>query len=382
MTRHGTLGARCAAVAVSAVVATGVAAGGVEGGPTSGGGPPSPAAPPAVRGPAWIDVAELARTRRPRPEGGRQVWEYEIVVSETELLLVDGTAYKVWAFGGTVPGPAVLAREGDLVRIRLINETSVPHTIHSHGLHLPVRMDGVPHAMTADDPESLPGWAHPVAPGSTFTYEYVARPAGTHFYHCHVNTSEHLDRGMSGPLIVLPREAEPLVDRDVVLLLDEWDRSYAREGVPGAPEDLGRYDVFTLNGRSFPETEPLRLGLGEVARLRLVNVGALAHYMHLHGDSFLVTHRDGSRLAEPPVLDTVEVGPGQRVDLLVVGRNPGLWPFHCHSAPHVTNAGVYPGGMLTRILVGDDPFPDEGDGPVGLDLGEVRRRWRSAGERP
>ena len=335
-----------------------------------------------TRGPGWIDVHDIARRLQPREVDGARVWEYELVVTETELRLVDGTRYKVWAFGGTVPGPPILAREGDRVRIRLVNETSVPHTIHSHGLHVPVRMDGVAHAHAGHETSAMPSWAHPVAPGEVFTYEYVARPAGTHFYHCHMNTNEHLDRGMSGPLIVLPRDPEPAVDRDVVLLLDEWDRSYAQEGVPGAPGDLAGYDVFTLNGRSHPETETLPLELGDVARVRLVNTGSLPHYMHLHGHSFLVTHRDGGRLEAPIVLDTVEVGPGQRVDILIAANNPGLWPFHCHSPPHVTNAGAYPGGMLTRIQVGSDPFPSEGDGPVGPGLEEIGRAWGAGSGEP
>ena len=352
---------------------------GASGGPVEGG-PAGPADARSVVGEAWIDLKALEKAVEPHEENGRSVWEYELVVQETELTLFDGTGYKVWAYGGTVPGPPLLAREGDLLRIRLVNETSVAHTIHSHGMHLPARMDGVPHALAAEDPSSLPEWTYPVAPGASYTYEYIARPAGTHFYHCHMTTAEHLDRGMSGLLVVLPREEEPPVDRDVALLLDEWNRAYAQKGVPGAPGDLAAYDVFTLNGRSFPDTEPLRLALGEVARIRLINVGALPHFMHLHGNSFLVTHRDGARLAEPVVLDTVEVGPGQRVDILVVANNPGLWPFHCHSAPHVTNAGAYPGGMLTGILMGDDPFPSRGDGPRGRTLEEIREIWRRGEE--
>lgn len=344
-----------------------------------------------VRAPAWVDVGELRRRVRPREEGGARVWEYELTVSDEELLLADGSRYKVWAFGGTVPGPPILAREGDRVRIRLINETSVAHTIHSHGLWVPHRMDGVPHALAPGAPggaggaEGLPAWTRPVPPGESFTYEYIARPAGTHFYHCHMSTSEHLDRGMSGPLIVLPRDEEPPVDRDVVLLLDEWDTTYAREGVPGDPRRLSGYDIFTLNGRSFPDTEPLELALGEVARVRLIHAGAVPHYLHLHGHAFLVTHRDGAPLAEPLILDTVEIGPGQQVDLLIAADNPGVWPFHCHTVAHVTNAGAYPGGMLTQIQVGPEPFPATGEGPaegaLRGSLEELRRRWRAFARR-
>lgn len=349
---------------------------------------PTAQEPLGVRGPSWIDVERSLARARPLEAEGERVWEYDLTITEEELRLVDGTPYKVWAFGGTVPGPLIVAREGERVRIRLTNATSTAHSLHSHGLHVPARMDGAPHAMAAGGSghlhaDRLPAWARPVGPGEVFVYEYLARPAGTHWYHCHVNTNEHLDRGMSGPLVVLPREPDPEVDHDVLLVLDEWDRRHAAGGLPGHPLDLGRYDIFTLNGRSFPDTEPLRLALGDVARVRLVNAGALPHYMHLHGHSFLVTHRDGYPLRAPALLDTVDVGPGQRVDLLIAADNPGSWPFHCHSAPHVTNAGMYPGGMHTLVVVGGDPFPSEGEGPTGPGAQEVLRPWlRHARELP
>ena len=395
--------------------------------------------------PAWFDIRALVERSSPRLENGEPVWEYELVVTEQTLYLADGTPYKVWAFGGTVPGPTLVAREGERIRITLINETSNSHTIHSHGLYVPHRMDGVPHVVAhtaademlaiyeqatggrdhrhragesspsssdadqrqrngksivdrSPDPSApsaghahgsasapgmagghsshLPSWAHAVAPGEVFTYEFIAKPAGTHFYHCHMNTNEHLDRGMSGPLIVLPKEADPLVDVDVAVILDEWNSDDAQEGVPGDPRKMWAYNYFTLNGRSFPHTEPLKLGLGQVARVRLIHAGAQQHFMHLHGLHFLVIDRDGRPLAEPLVLDTVEIGPGQRVDLLVLGENPGAWPFHCHATAHVTNSGIYPGGMLTKILVGDEMMPEGLEGVSGEGLMALRERWK------
>jgi FtsP/CotA-like multicopper oxidase with cupredoxin domain len=62
-----------------------------------------------------------------------------------------------------------------------------------------------------------------------------------------------------------------------------------------------------------------------------------------------VTHRDGLPLPEQFKLDTVEVGPGQRVDILLIADNPGVWPIHCHRLNHVANDNVYPGGMMGHI---------------------------------
>jgi FtsP/CotA-like multicopper oxidase with cupredoxin domain len=292
-------------------------------------------------------------------EDGRRAWSYRMTIVETEHRLTDGIAYKVWAYGGTVPAPLLVVREGDVMRIRVTNETSVAHTIHSHGLFVPQRMDGVPHRHGAEpaDPHAAHRASLPAAiePGATFVYEYVARPAGTHWYHCHVNTNEHMKRGMAGALIVLPREAEPAVDREEVLLLQEWNTRYAKGGQPGHPREGGDADVFTINGRSFPDTQTLRAEVGDTVRLRVINGGSQFHSMHLHGHSFLVTHKDGAPLAEPTEIDTVAVGPGERVDL-VVDQQPGEWPLHCHDTAHQTNGG-YPGGMMMHLLVGPSRRP-------------------------
>lgn len=323
------------------------------------------------------------RAQGPHREGAKIVWEYELIVTEKYHPLADGTPYKVWAFGGQVSGPLLVAREGDWIRIRLVNETTLSHTIHSHGLYVPQRMDGAPHQHVGAQPVSsaMPHAPRPVEPGESFTYEYIARPAGTHFYHCHVNTNEHLSRGMSGPLIVLPRVPDPPVDHDVVLLLQEWNSNYAKQGKPGQPRELYDADFFTINGLSYPNTKSLHVNLGETVRMRFINAGTQEHFMHLHGHSFLVTHKDGAPLREPIEMDTVPVGPGERKDVIVKANNPGDWPLHCHTPAHITNAGQYPGGMMTHLVVGAEPYPQTGLGPLGPGIESERKRWRLAAQR-
>lgn len=326
---------------------------------------------------------ELFSQKGPFQEQGKTVWEYKLVITEEEHKLANGMLYKVWAFGGRVPAPTLVAREGDWVRIHLINNTSTGHTIHSHGLFVPHRMDGVPHAHGAAHHQMEGGtdMQQVVNPGTSFVYEYIARPAGTHFYHCHQNTNEHLNRGMAGALIVLPRIPDPPVDHDVVMLLQEWNSRYARGGTPGHPREINDYDFFTINGQSYPNTKAIKAEIGDVVRIRFINAGAQPHFMHLHGHSFLVTHKDGTPLAEPVEMDTVQVGPGERVDIVIRANNPGDWPLHCHSVAHQTNAGVYPGGMMTHLAVGGVSNPTEGEGPVISGLEHLRNVWRRSAHR-
>jgi manganese oxidase len=342
---------------------------------------------PAVETPGAENKQDEAFSRRgPYREGGRTIWEYRLVITERTHPLADGTPYKVFAFGNRIPAPTLVAHEGDWLKITLVNHTSVAHTIHSHGLDVPQRMDGANHGHVdamgethEHDATELP--PPPVQPGDEFTYEFIARPAGTYFYHCHVNTNEHLARGMAGALIVLPRRPDPAVEHDWVLLLQEWDSHYAKEGKPGDPRQLYGADFFTINGRSFPDTPMMNVSLGDRVRLRFINAGAQPHFMHLHGFHFLLTHEDGLPLREPVLMDTVTVGPGQRRDVVFIANNPGEWPLHCHTSPHTTNAGVYPGGMMMHIVVGPRRYPTDGDGPVGPGTGQLISVWRQSAAR-
>jgi len=286
---------------------------------------------------AGFEVTEAA--------SARQVREFYITVAETEHeLYPGGPKIKAWAFNGQVPGPTLRVTEGDLVRVRFTNKHTSNHTLHFHGLNVPNEMDGVAY-----------GHLHhlEVEPGETHIYEFVADPAGTHMYHCHVNSPQHIDMGMVGVLIVEPKDkrAEPKVDKETVVLLDEW---YVNDNgdheAMAHPAMIHQANYFTVNGKAFPAVEPITLVQGEKVRVRMINVGYQAHSMHLHGQSFVVTHRDGRPVKVPQEQDTLLIGPGERYDLVFTATNPGLWLFHCHVVPHVTNDGQYPGGLLIPVV--------------------------------
>jgi FtsP/CotA-like multicopper oxidase with cupredoxin domain len=172
-------------------------------------------------------------------------------------------------------------------------------------------------------------------------------------YHCHVNSPQHIDMGMVGVLIVEPKDkrAEPKVDKEAVLLLDDWYVNDRGEHEAMAhPAMIHQANYFTVNGKTFPAVQPITLVQGERARVRMINVGYQTHSMHLHGHSFVVTHRDGHRVKVPQEQDTLLIGPGERYDLVFSATTPGLWLFHCHVVPHVTNDGEYPGGLLIPVV--------------------------------
>src|SRR6266545_3801905 len=112
------------------------------------------------------------------PAAHGQAIEIALTAQEVSWELAPGKRITAWTYNGTVPGHPIRVREGDHVRVVFTNRLSEPTTIHWHGVDVPAAMDGVPDL-------SQPA----VQPGATFTYEFDARPAGTRWYHTHVNSA-------------------------------------------------------------------------------------------------------------------------------------------------------------------------------------------------
>ncbi len=272
-----------------------------------------------------------------------KAYTFELNIQDTVITLVEGQKFHTFAFNGQVPGPLIHVKEGDDVTVKVTNLTTLNHTIHWHGLLQKGtwQMDGVP------------GVTQPaIDPGNTFTYHFKAEPAGTYWYHCHVNVNEHVSmRGMWGPFIIDPARPTPLekkVTRDYVLMMGAWPSKWAmKPGYGGIPGDVE--DYFTINGKSYPETQPIRVKKGDVIRLRLFATADVPHSLHIHGHVFLIAFKDGHPLPQPIEADTVLLGPGERYDLILVADNPGRWMVHDHIDTHTTNAGKPMGGVMTII---------------------------------
>ncbi len=263
-------------------------------------------------------------------------------IQAVKIKVNDKLSYTEFAYNGQVPGPLIHVKEGDDVTVSVTNLTELPHTIHWHGIYHRGgnwKNDGVP-----DINQKA------IAPGETYTYHFIAEPSGTLWYHCHVNVNEHVAyRGMWGALIIDPKnptELEKKVTKDHILMFSEYASAFKdKPGFGGTPTDV--IDYYGLNGRAFPNTMPIRVEKGDVVRLRLFGAGGGTHYLHTHGHSFLVTHKDGFPLPQPYEADTIAVGPGERYDLIYTADNPGIFIMHDHVDMHVTNDGKYPGGVIT-----------------------------------
>lgn len=269
----------------------------------------------------------------PGPAAGSSK-EFSLIAREVLWEISPGQTIKAWAFNGMVPGPELRVKEGDQVRVTLKNELPVATSIHWHGVDVPWQMDGVPSVNQK-----------PVMPGETFTYEFTARPAGTRFYHTHGSGAGdealQMDMGLYGALII-ERSEEAKYDRDYTVVLSEGSSGEMsmENSAENGSEMMAMSGMFFMNGKVWPDTDPLIVKTGDKVRIRLINAGSMStHPMHLHGHTFKIIAIDGNLLANPVERDTIPLTPGERYDIEFVADNPGVWLFHCHELHHA-DAGM------------------------------------------
>ena|SRR5579859_5962332 len=291
-----------------------------------------------------------APSRRPAPAPtpfGKPDVEIALTAKTVQWELVPGKVITAWTYNGIVPGEVIRVREGDRVRVVVSNELSEPTTVHWHGIDVPTNMDGVPDISQ-----------RPIQPGETFTYEFVARPAGTRWYHTHFNSATQMDAGLAAPFIIEPLTPDAPTNREYTLVLDDWVTGSSTSGEPSTGGDMmgggmmggmmgdtgPAYDTFTFNGKAFPATEPLNVKPGERVRLRLINVSNMQTYViRLAGHRLQVTHTDGNPLQHPIEVDAIPIAPAERYDVTIMADNPGKWPLYALDPAHTQ------GGLQTLL---------------------------------
>lgn len=268
---------------------------------------------------------------------------FELVLDETEWEVAPGEFVEATAYNGQVPGPWVHVEVGDQVTIRVVNELDDQSTtLHPHGIFMhPFEVDGV--GMISMDP---------IMPGEVWEGTFTAQERSVGMYHGHDNGVHQVINGAFGAFTVgqvpLPAQADNVVAEHAMVLNDAGE--------------IG----LTLNGKSFPATEPYVLTEGEQMILHYYNEGLTAHPMHLHNNAQMVIAKDGYPLATPVVMDTVNVAPGERYTVVVFAEVPGTWVWHCHILSHVERDDGSVFGMFTALIVepSDDPAINGDTGPT------------------
>jgi FtsP/CotA-like multicopper oxidase with cupredoxin domain len=246
-----------------------------------------------------------------RGVNGQTIREWELVAVDKDIEIAPGITYAAWAYNGRIPGPTLRATEGDRLRVRFVNGSSHPHTIHFHGVH-PAEMDGVPGLGSGEIP-----------PGKSAVYEFDALPAGLHLYHCHVRPlAEHITKGLYGAFIIDPKEGREDAD-EMVMVMNGFDTNFDRAN-----------EIYAANTIGFAYMDkPIQVAQSDLVRIYLVNVLEydLINSFHLHGNLFNY-FPTGTSKTPSEFTDTVMLCQGQRGILEWKFAYPGRYMFHAHQS--------------------------------------------------
>ncbi len=126
-------------------------------------------------------------------------------------------------YNGQFPGPLLRFKEGQPVTVDIYNDTDTPEQLHWHGQMVPVDVDGAAEEGTPFVP------AH-----GKRRIVFTPKPAGFRFYHTHVRAGANLSAGQYsgevGPVYIEPRHEPGNYDREVFLVLKEFDPTFSRGG--------------------------------------------------------------------------------------------------------------------------------------------------------
>lgn len=229
-----------------------------------------------------------------------------------------------WAmtYNGTAIGPTLRVHPGDQLSITLVNHLAKPTSLHTHGLHVDPAVDN-PFLM--------------VDPGKSHTYTYDIprdQQAGTFWYHPHVHelTAEQVASGLVGAIVVQDETDDALaaVSTDSVLVVNDpplvtanpWGRGMGMmgggSGVDMMTATLGRTGPRLLtngqDGVALPSTT------GKLDRVHVVNATSSTRLrLSYSGSAMQVLAATGGRLPAPVTVDSVELAPGERTELVLAG---------------------------------------------------------------
>ena len=261
-------------------------------------------------------------------------------------MMIDGKPYHAIGINGSAPAPLIRLREGQRVRITVVNALDEETSIHWHGLLLPFQMDGVPGI-------SFPG----IPAGGRFTYEFPIVQAGTYWYHSHSGLQEQ--EGLYGPIVIDPAGTDPIAsDREHVVLLSDHSPlhphaifrrlkmqggyfNYQKQTLAGLlagkdqplrerldwgrmrmdPSDVsdvtGSTYRYLVNGHGPADNWTGLFAPGERVRLRLVNASAMTNFnIRIPGLPLTVVQADGQDV-RPVTVDELQIAVAETYDLIV-----------------------------------------------------------------
>ncbi|HEV2387787.1 MAG TPA: multicopper oxidase domain-containing protein [Candidatus Acidoferrales bacterium] len=279
--------------------------------------------------------------------GEPQAADYTLHIQTSPVEIAPNRIISVTTYNGQFPGPLLRFKEGRRPVVDVYNDTDTPEQIHWHGQHVPAAVDGAAEEGTPFIP-----------PHGMRRIAFVPKPAGFRFYHTHnragANLAGGLYSGQAGPVYIEPRSEPGHYDREVFLVLKEFEPTFSRggdmaqdfltpatvmaleqDGESAMKASLARgmprgyevgYDSFTINGRMLGHGEPIRVKQGERVLFHVLNASATEiRSLVLPGHSFQVVALDGNPAPNPARVPGLWIGTAERVSAIVAMNHPGVW---------------------------------------------------------
>jgi FtsP/CotA-like multicopper oxidase with cupredoxin domain len=300
----------------------------------------------ALAGSVQVLPRAAAQTSPSSPAEARA--DYTIRIGTGLVELAPDRILSTTTYNGQFPGPLLRFKEGQRVVVDIHNDTDTPEQLHWHGQTVPADVDGAAEEGTPHIP------AHGMR-RLTFT----PGPAGFRFYHTHLRGGSDLRfgqyNGQVGPVYIEPKREPGAHDREVFLVLKEFEPFFSRGGdmaqdfLPPATrvkalENAGEaamraslakgmphgyevgYQLFSINGRMLGHGEPIRVKTGERVLFHILNGSATEiRSLALPGHTFRVVALDGNAVPTPVEIPVRWIGTAERISAIVEMKHPGIW---------------------------------------------------------
>ena len=274
--------------------------------------------------------------------------DYTLEIKNAAVELAPKHIVGVTTYNGQFPGPLVRLKEGKPVTVDIVNDTDTPEQLHWHGQSVSTDVDGAAEEGTPFIP------AH-----GRRRITFTPQPAGFRFYHTHLRAGADMAAGQYsgqvGPVYIEPKSEPGGYDREVFLVLKEFEPTLSRGGdmpqsflAPAAHvEELEQrgeaamrastargtphgfevgYRTFSINGRMLGHGEPIRVKSGERVLFHVLNGSATEiRSLALPGHTFRVVALDGNPVPNPASARVLWLGTGERISAVVRMNHPGVW---------------------------------------------------------
>ncbi len=284
----------------------------------------------------------------------------------------DMSMYDIFTINGK-SGSAVeplKVKKGEKVRLRLVNAGYMPHKLHLHGHEFKiVATDGQP----LKDPQPIKDELLNIAPGERYDIEFTANNPGEWLLECHGDMKGTDGMKVKIQYVGQANNTDKANAKEDLRIVDitkygkhelgqfTLDQKYDVEYTMDLGTAMGKDGmVYTINGKTYPETAPVNVKKGDLVKVKLVNNSPKdLHPMHLHGHFFQVLSKNGKPITGSPLIkDTLNLKPGEEYVVAFKADNPGNWMFHCHDLHHAS------AGMVTEVKYKDyksDYIPNSND---------------------